>query len=223
MRPPFGAEEFFKVFTDYNYSIWPTQILLWALAFIAAMLINLGRKNSSRIAAWIIALFWAWSAAAYHFAHFSSINRAAWLFGAIFMVEVLLLIYYGGIKGRLRFSLQEGVRGVVGLLLILYALLIYPLASYLAGHRFIDSPTFGVPCPVTIYTIGMMFFLERPFPRIILAIPILWSVIGGSAAVFLGVPQDYGLMLAGFAAIILFASSKKTSGAVTGTDTAPNG
>jgi hypothetical protein len=212
MRPPFGVEEFFNIFRDYNYAVWPAQMLLWVLAFIAVLLIHRGRSESSRLISWILALFWAWAAVAYHFKHFASLNRAAWLFGTLFIGQSLLFAYYGGLRGKLRFSLQDGIRGVTGFILILYSLVLYPLAGYIAGHGFIDSPTFGVPCPTTIYTIGIIFFLQRPFPRILLPIPVLWAAIGGSAAVFLGVLQDYGLIIAGAAAIALFASARKRSG-----------
>lgn len=33
--------------------------------------------------------------------------------------------------------------------------------------------------------------------RWLLAVPLLWTVVGGSAAVMLSVPQDYGLIVAG--------------------------
>jgi len=60
---------------------------------------------------------------------------------------------------------------------------------------------FGItPCPVTIFTLGLLL-LAAPMPRGLLAIPFLWSLVGGSAAFLLGVPQDWVLLIAGIAAL----------------------
>jgi len=40
--------------------------------------------------------------------------------------------------------------------------------------------------------------------RWLLIVPVLWAAVGGSAAVLLDVPQDYGLILAMLIAIALF-------------------
>jgi hypothetical protein len=60
---------------------------------------------------------------------------------------------------------------------------------------------FGItPCPVTIFTLGMLL-LARPMYWWLLAIPVLWSLVGGSAAFLLGVPQDWVLLLSGVAVL----------------------
>ena len=67
-----------------------------------------------------------------------------------------------------------------------------------------EMPMFGVtPCPVTIFTFGMLLLTTRPPSRWLLVIPFIWSLIGGSAAVLLGVPQDWALLASGLIAIPL--------------------
>ena len=47
---------------------------------------------------------------------------------------------------------------------------------------------FGVtPCPVTIFAFGVL--AAKPLPRLVLVIPLAWSLIGGSAAVLLGIAR----------------------------------
>jgi hypothetical protein len=58
-------------------------------------------------------------------------------------------------------------------------------------------PTFGLPCPTTIFTIGTLCLLRTPFPRHVLGAPFLWAAIGSQAAFLLGVYQDLGLLAAG--------------------------
>ena len=63
---------------------------------------------------------------------------------------------------------------------------------------------FGVtPCPVTIFTFGLLLLTMRPVPRGLLVIPFVWSLIGGSAAVLLYVPQDWLLLVSGCIAAVL--------------------
>jgi hypothetical protein len=81
---------------------------------------------------------------------------------------------------------------------------IYPVLGSLFGHTFPRAPMFGVaPCPATIFTFGMLLWTTRPMPACLLVIPALWALIGLSAAVNLGVPQDYGLAIAGVLGTVL--------------------
>jgi hypothetical protein len=67
-----------------------------------------------------------------------------------------------------------------------YALLAYPAIGLWLGHAYPALPLFGVtPCPVTIFTFGCLLFSNTPVPWSVFAIPVLWSLIGGSAAFLL--------------------------------------
>jgi hypothetical protein len=60
---------------------------------------------------------------------------------------------------------------------------------------------FGItPCPVTIFTLGLLL-LARPMYWWLLVIPVLWSLVGGSAAFLLRVPQDWVLLVSGVAVL----------------------
>ena len=73
-----------------------------------------------------------------------------------------------------------------------------------AEDRAGELPMFGVtPCPVTIFTFGMLLLTRQPVPRLLLAIPGLWSLVGGSAAMLLRVPQDWLLLVSGAIAVAL--------------------
>ena len=58
-------------------------------------------------------------------------------------------------------------------------------------------PTFGLPCPTTIFTIGLLCFAVPPTPRSPLIVPLLWCLVGAQAAFLLGVQPDLGLIAAG--------------------------
>jgi hypothetical protein len=51
----------------------------------------------------------------------------------------------------------------------------------------------------------MLLLTIGPVPRWLLVIPVIWSLIGGSAAILLAVPQDWLLLVSGFVAVPLIA------------------
>ena len=195
MSLPFNAEQFFGVFARYNESVWPAQIALngAALACIALLF----RPDAGRWISALLALLWLWVALAYHFAFFAAINPAAWLFGGVTLAGALAFLWLGTILAKLRFAPAGGRRGAIGWMLLAYALAGYPLLGYLLGHRYPAAPTFGVPCPTTIFTLGLLLFASAPVPRLAFLVPVLWAAVGSTAAFALGVVEDYGLLVAG--------------------------
>lgn len=215
MKIPFTVEQFFEVFARDNESVWPMQIVLIILALSMVILLFGSRHYSSRLVAAALSSFWAWMAIAYHFVFFTVINPAAWFFGAFFLAGALWFAWIGVIRNKLRFSLHGGIRTWLGSLLIAFSLVIYPLIGFLFGHRYPAMPTFGLPCPTTIFTLGILMFAEIPIPRSAFVVPVLWSVIGSFGAFQLRVPQDYGLLISGLIGLIvaIFPSSSLRYGA----------
>ena len=206
MRLPFTVDQFFVIFHTYNEAVWPLQIGLNAIALLCIVFLFRQGRWSNRFITFSLALLWTWMAIVYHFSFFSEINPAAYVFAFMFLLEAVLLCWLGVFRHALRFrSRPVGPHAVIGAVLLLYGLIIYPLLNFLFARSYPDAPTFGVPCPTTIFTIGMFFFLEKPFPEKILWIPILWSLIGSSAAVLLDVPADLGLTVSALLAIFLLS------------------
>jgi len=204
MQMPFTVEQFFDVFGAYNTAIWPVQVIAYVLGILACVLAYRESKISSRFIAGILAFYWIWVGAVYHFMHFATINPAARIFGAFFIMQGLLFLLAGTISGKLSFRFSPKPLPILGAFFILYAMAIYPVLGSLSGHTFPRAPMFGVaPCPATIFTFGMLLWTTRPMPACLLVIPALWALIGLSAAVNLGVPQDYGLAIAGVLGTVL--------------------
>jgi hypothetical protein len=203
MQLPFTVEQFFGVFRDYNTTLWPVQLILFALGVAAVAFVVFPRDWSGTAVSAILAGLWAWLGIIYHFVFFSAINPVAYGFAAFSILGALILLWQGVIRKKLEFRLAFTFRTVVGLTLILFALVIYPAWSVYTGHGYPELPTFGLPCPTTIFTIGLFALTVRPYPRSPLVVPILWSFIGGQAAFLLHVPQDLGLIVAGVVGLVL--------------------
>jgi hypothetical protein len=206
---PFSTEQFFAVFASYNIAIWPVQVLAYLLGASSVWLAVSGGEKHRRPIVLIVMLMWLWTGVAYHWIWFSAINSAAFLFGALFVLQAALFLHYGVVRDRLHFAAQWDLSSVTGLLLIAYAMLLYPIIGALTGHTYPAAPMFGVtPCPVTIFTFGMFLLTPRRVPLPLLVVPLLWSAIGGSAAFLLGVAQDWALLLSGVAAIFILSTRK---------------
>ena len=201
MDLPFTTEQFFAVFARYNESVWPMQLVLSAAAALGFVLVFSTAEWASRASAALLALLWLWMAVAYHFAFFSVINPAAWLFGAAFLLGGLAFGWLGVAKAKLRFEPAGGARGIAGAALIVFALVLYPAIGYVLGHRYPSVATFGLPCPTTIYTLGLLLFAARPLPRWVLVVPLLWTGVGSLAAFQLAVVEDLALLAAGIVTV----------------------
>jgi hypothetical protein len=96
----------------------------------------------------------------------------------------------------IEFFLADGVRRVSGTVLVGFAL-VYPLVSIAWGHPYPATPTYGVPCPTTILTIGLLLTVRGAVPGALSMVPAFWGLVGGSASVLLAVRSDYVLLGAG--------------------------
>lgn len=208
MRIPFTAAQFFDVFRAYNEAVWPMQLLLLAAALAAVALAFSARPRAAQGVSGILAALWLWMGAVYHILFFREINSAAALFGALFIGQGALFAWVAW-SARLHFEVGRDVRGVAGAALIGYALLVYPILGFVGGRVYPAAPTFGLPCPTTIFTLGLMLWARAPVPRLILVVPLLWAVVGTSAALQLGVPEDFGLLGAGILAMSILRPRRR--------------
>jgi hypothetical protein len=221
---PFDRELLLTQFARYNDAVWPWQVLWLALGFAALGLLHprTSAKFKTRGVAAILAGLWAWMAVVWHFVFFTTIQPAAWLFGAVFLLQAAAFVWYGVLHDGFasnaphapspgaasqglpwRAATASGVpwRAATAWALLGYALLAYPLLGWEQGLRFPATPTFSVPGPTTIYSVGLMLLAGPRVPRVLFIVPVLWALVGSMAALTLGLTQDLMLWLAGIAAV----------------------
>jgi Family of unknown function (DUF6064) len=205
---PFTIAEFYGVFSDYNTAVWPLQLLLMALGVLAIVLLVRQRSYSSRGISAILTVLWVWQALAYHLVFFTAINSLAYGFAALFLGGAAVFFWQGVVCRKLIFKVTTGWRVQAGWSLMIFAWFIYPAWTYFAGHRYPAFPTFGLPCPTTLFTIGLLAFLVKPYPRSVLTVPVLWCFVGSQAAFLFDVQADLGLIVAGVLGLVLIVQAK---------------
>ena len=208
MKIPFTSAEFYGVFSAYNTAVWPMQLPLLALGVLAVVLLVRQNKNASVGISAILTFLWVWQALGYHVAFFTAINPLAYVFAAVCMAGAAAIFWLGVVRRTLIFKATSGWRTGAGLASIIFAVFIYPAWTYLVGHRYPAFPTFGLPCPTTLFTIGLLAFLVKPYPRSVFLAPVLWCFVGSQAAFVFDVTADLGLIIAGILGVLLTVQAK---------------
>ena len=199
MQLPFTRDQFFDLFAAYNEALWPAAVALWMASAVIVLRLSARRPHDRWISALLVG-HWAWSALAYHVAFFTRINPAAWLFAALFLGQAALFFRVGVVQRRLSFAPWGTAWAPFAWGLIAYSLA-YPAINAIDHLSLLRIPTFGLPCPTTIFTAGVLM-LATPRSWRLSTIPVLWSAIGGSATFLLGVHADVALPIAGMALAI---------------------
>lgn len=200
MRLPFTKEQFFDLFVAYNEALWPAVVALWIASTVIIAVRLSARHQHDRWVGALLVGHWAWSALAYHLAFFTRINPAAWLFAALFLIQAVLFFRVGVVQRRLSFAPWGNAWAPFGWGLIVYSLA-YPAINAIDHLSLLRIPTFGLPCPTTIFTAGVLM-LATTRCWSLSVVPVIWSAIGGSAAFLLGVYADVALPIAGIALAI---------------------
>jgi hypothetical protein len=210
MQLPFTREQFFDLFAAYNAALWPGVVALWIASAVMVVLRVSVRQPHDRWVSALLFVHWVWSAVAYHVAFFTRINPAAWLFAALFLGQAILFFRVGVVQRRLSFAPWGSAWAPLAWTLIAYSLA-YPFINALDHRSLLRIPTFGVPCPTTIFTAGVLMLATSRSWRLAI-VPVLWSAIGGSAALLLGLNADLALPLGGLA-VVIFSLRRTKHGA----------
>lgn len=207
---PFTREQFLGVFADYNAAVWPVQVVAYMLGLVVVVALLRPSPLRDRLVAGVLAAMWVWTGVVYHGIFFARINPVALAFGALFVVEGALFVVAGVAKRQLVFGRSTGLSSVLGWVLVAYAAVLYPLLGKLTGHGYPAQPMFGItPCPVTLFTFGVLLLTVVPVPRWLVIIPLAWSLVGGSAAFMLGVAQDWPLFFSGLTIALLILRDRR--------------
>ena len=208
METPFTTEQFFEVFEKYNSAVFPIQLIFIGLLILGIFLIHSKRNIKNTLIGTFLGLLWLWIGVVYHISFFTSINKAAFGFGGLFIIQGIFFFIEVSRK-KLEFLFTGKLREYIGYFFILFGLIIYPIISYLLESSFEDTISLGLPCPTTILTFGFLMITNNKLSKYLLIIPTIWAIIGTGAAINFGVYQDYIMLLSAIIADIYLIKRKK--------------
>ena len=206
---PFTTEQFFKVFENYNFSVFPFQLIFVIFGLGCLLLLHSRNSNKNKLIGSFLGLMWIWIGIVYHIVFFSLINKAAYIFGFFFVTQGILIIIYTFGKNKILYNFKPLTQDYFGYFFILFGLIFYPIIGYISEGSFSRIIALGLPCPTTILTFGFFLMAKETFPKYLMIIPSLWSIIGTSAAINFGVHQDVMLIITAIIANILLLLKKK--------------
>lgn len=196
---PFTPDAFLDTLAAYNRALWPLALAQWLATAAVFVAFVSGRSVPTFVPRVLLAGHWLWAGVMYHAFFFTTINPAGWLFAAFFVVQGVLLLTARSVD-RSTCAPRGSLRHITASVLIIYSLL-YPFIVWLDGFGYPRMPTFGVPCPTTILTIGFLIAVSTQ-SVLLSAIPIAWTVVGGSGVWLFGVRADIALPAAGALLVI---------------------
>jgi hypothetical protein len=202
----FSPRTYYRLLERHNEAVWPAHLLTVGLGLGIFILLRRSTSRADRVISAAIALLWAWVAWSFLLQRYATINWAATYFAWLFGLQVLLLVWLGVIRGRLRYRVSRDAAGFLGTTIFGLALGLYPLLGPLAGRPWHEAEVFGVaPDPTVLGTLGLLLLVEGRPRWGLLVIPVLWCAIAGATLWAMGSREALIPPLAALAVLVVSA------------------
>lgn len=212
-------EEFFNTLQTYNETVVPVTVLTFALGAVAVFLAVRKTKYSDKAISAVLSFLWIWSGVVFFILFYGpaevvflnvTMSGAWYVAGVLWIIQSFIFLLAGVLKSSLSFKLDNDSRSIIGAAMIVYAIILYPLIGFLTGFSYPKYPIFGVaPCPVTIFTFGLLQWTDKKPPIFAAIIPLVWALLGIMPVLALSVYADIGLILSGIIGFPLILVRKR--------------
>ena len=177
----FSPRTYYRMVERHNEAVWPAQLLTMALGVGILGGLRKPSTTQGRIIAGILALLWIWTAWAFLLHRYATINWAIKYVVPFYVLEALLLIWWGVIGAKLSFWVKSEASGRLGTALFVLSLLLYPALAAIFGRPWRQAEVFGIaPDPTVIATVGLLLLTNSRFRWGLLPVPILWCGIAAA-------------------------------------------
>lgn len=205
------------LFAEYNPVVWPVQVVAPAAALAGLALIwRRPSRSVDRAVVAGLAGLWLLIGVVFQGIYVRQVDEVLGIiYAAVFLGQAGLLVALGVIGDRVALRPARTPTALLGGLIIVYALVVYPIIGAGLGHPYPEAPLFGAaPCPTTIFTFGLFLLARRPFPKLLLGVPLFWALVATPAAVGRGVLEDVALLAAGVVATaVILVAGRASRGA----------
>ncbi|SFN80150.1 DUF6064 family protein [Salegentibacter flavus] len=209
MKIPFTTEQFFEIIEKYNLAVFPVQLIILLLGILSVIILHSNINSKNKLIGGFLGVLWIWIGIAYHFTFFTEINKAAYVFGGFFVLQGLIFLIETFSRKKLEFEFNGKITDYIAYFFIVFAIVIYPVLIYFLENSLEKIITLGLPCPSTILTFGFLMLTKPKLSKYIVTIPVLWTIVGTSAAFNFGVYPDYIMALSALTAFIYLVTRKK--------------
>ena len=204
----FTIEDFMLVLESYNLAIWPMQIFAYILVILALFFTFKSTKYSQKIVLGILSFLWLFNGIVFSLLYWAPSHLFGYIFGVCCILQGLLFLY-GLKKSDITISFSGlTYYSIIGIIFVVYAIVGYQVFGYFLGHIYPKFFPVGlVPCPTTIFTLGIFLIISKRIPKKYYVIPLIIA-LGGFLAVYKGIYEDIGLIIAGLLGAFLIIRRK---------------
>lgn len=204
----FSERVYWRLFERYNDQLWPLPLLLVLVGLLMLAALRWPRPVVNRTLAGTLTVFWLFGATPFLWYQYAPINWAVRYAVPFFLLQAGLLLWFGVIRDRLRFTPVRGPAGWFGLGLFGYAALVHPWTAPLAGRSLASAEVLGLaPDATAIATLGLVVAAGRgPLLWLLAAVPLFWCLVSWLLLDALGTVEAWIPLLsalAGFVALLL--------------------
>jgi len=195
----FAPRTYWRLFELHNHAWWPAQVLAVVLGLAIAAGVWRSRPAALRWATGVLALGCAFVAWTFLWQRYAVINWAAAAFAWAFVAQAIGLL---ALATRPSLVMVAGrLRRRVGLGLMLWAVLLYPLLAPAMGRPWTQAEVFGLaPDPTVIGSLGVLLCADagtratRVLLGILRAGALLWCAASAATLGTMGSAQGWVML-----------------------------
>jgi hypothetical protein len=200
----FSPRTYYRLFELHHRALWPLQLAALSAGALMLVLAARGGRRAGGGATVIAAAAWLWVAWSWQFERYATINWAAGWFAAVFALEGLLLAGSSLATGVPTHPAVHPACRSLGLGLVVFALVLQPVAGLLAGRSWFGVEVFGItPAPTVVATLGLLLARQPSFGLAL--VPLSFCLLDGATLWAMAAPDAWVLPLIGLVAVGGFA------------------
>lgn len=206
----FSPRVYWRMFEMHNAALWPLQLLALAAGLGMVVVVHRRPFSHDRWIALMLALIWTFVGWSFLWNRYAAINWAIEYVAPLFVLQAILLLFTGTMFNGLTFE-PRGIVGWIGLLLVAFGLVAYPLLPQVFGRPWSGTEIFGIaPDPTVIVTLGVLLLARGRLLFLLMPIPLLWLLLSSLTLRTMGDVQFWLPLLAAVAALAAFGPQAAT-------------
>lgn len=174
----FSERTYDRLIELYNADLWPAHVGTLALGVALLTLPRAAGAARVRVSLALLAAVWLIVAWQFHYRRYATINWTAEYYAIVFAFEAIVLAVAAMRVRRAADMPVSDVRMWTARVLLLAAVVAYPLLPLVAGRDWRHAEVFGLaPEPTAIGTLGALLLLRARLA--VAALPLAWCVWSG--------------------------------------------
>lgn len=206
----FSPRVYDRMFELHNLAVWPAHAITIAIGLFLLAVAFRPNPHAVRGAFALLALAWSFVAIAFFAMRYASINWAALYVSPLFALMALVLVFFAVRPRPPVLSAGALMPRVIGVGVLLFSLVGYPLLGHLTGKPWQGAQVFGIaPDPTIMATLGFLTLCTGSGVLAAMIIPALWAMATGLTLYALDRPE---FVAAPVAAALCFTAHLAGSG-----------